>query len=43
MRETMNQVLSQWKEVSSGLDEALLSPSRSSTGMLMCYIRLFFF
>ncbi|KAG2303746.1 hypothetical protein Bca4012_062503 [Brassica carinata] len=31
VRETMNQALSQWKEVSSGLDEALLSPSRSST------------
>ncbi|KAJ0257738.1 TORTIFOLIA1-like protein 4 [Hirschfeldia incana] len=31
VRETMNQALTQWKEVSSGLDEALLSPSRSST------------
>lgn len=31
VRETINQALRQWKEVSSGLDEALLSPSRSST------------
>ncbi|XP_009115457.1 TORTIFOLIA1-like protein 4 isoform X2 [Brassica rapa] len=40
VRETMNQALSQWKEVSSGLDEALLSPSRSSTddgGSIGCF------
>ncbi|KAF8086739.1 hypothetical protein N665_0613s0008 [Sinapis alba] len=39
VRETMNQALSQWKEVSNGLDEALLSPSRSSTddGSIGCF------
>ncbi|KAL0814357.1 hypothetical protein Bca101_070800 [Brassica carinata] len=40
VRQTMNQALSQWKEVSSGLDEALLSPSRSSTddgGSIGCF------
>ncbi|CAA7036151.1 unnamed protein product [Microthlaspi erraticum] len=31
VRETMNRTLNQWKEVSNDIDEATLSPSRSST------------
>ncbi|CAH8312971.1 unnamed protein product [Eruca vesicaria subsp. sativa] len=39
VRETMNRALSQWKEVSSDVDEVLLSPSRSSTddGGIGCF------